>query len=99
MPDFMAGLAQGIDANKGKVTSAVAALTKDMSVMVQGAVASPATAMAAAAGAAGRSISQVNNFTNTFNGDRAAQKNASGAAAKSAGDATAMLARGLAFVR
>ena len=100
MPDMVNLLTTGINANKGKIVSAMQSLCGDMSIMAKATVASPATA-AAAMGTNNitRTIVQTNNFNQHFNGERAIQQKAAAAMKSSVADVTSELARGLAYAR
>ena len=100
MPDMVDLLTTGINANKGKIVSAMQSLCGDMSIMAKATVASPATA-AAAMGTNNitRTIVQTNNFNQHFNGERAIQQKAAAAMKSSVADVTSELARGLAYAR
>ena len=97
MPDFMKGLASGIRSHAGVVTDAVKMLAGNMSAMTH------VSAMTAAAARGNinnsRNVSQNVNINNTFNGDRAIQRNAEKAMDRSAENVTSELARGLAYAR
>lgn len=109
MPDFMGGLAKGIRDNKDLVLGAIAQLAGDIDVNLNGdgkpkprptpAGVTPRTAAAAVSNSnSSRTINQVNNFNNHFNGgDRDTQRQLSKSAKTSAKDATAELARAITF--
>ncbi len=69
---------------------------KAMELLARTAVAQPATVTNSSNS---RVVNQYNEFVNTFNGEPALQKNAEKTIHKATGDATAELARGLAFAR
>ena len=94
-----AGLQQ-IGASKDKLLDAVQALIGGMSVMAQAGIAArPATAAAVHGGNTSRTIVQNNNFHQQFNGDQAIQRKTAAATAKVSEDATAALARSLAYLK
>ncbi len=95
MPDFMSELAEGIEANKGKLLDALRAVTGDMSVIAKLAVASPGTASAAASNTMNRTINQYVEINNEFKGDTAGQQKSSQAMKGAAKDATDEMARAL----
>lgn len=100
MPDFMAGLANGIRENAPEVLSALKSLTGDMSIIANASVAAPATASRSFDSvSAGKEITQNIEIYNEFNGDRAGQQKSSEAMNKATSDSTSALARALAFVR
>ena len=106
MPDFMGGLADGINKAKSKVVGAVKGLAGDMSL---GNVVANVTGFASrgAFGATARTAGNTTNsrkvinqkveFNNQFYGDRAAQLNTASTMQRGAADATAELARALAY--
>ena len=106
MPDFMGGLADGINKAKSKVVGAVKGLAGDMSL---GDVVANVTGFASrgAFGATARTAGNTTNsrkvinqkveFNNQFYGDRAAQLNTASTMQRGATDATAELARALAY--
>lgn len=108
MPDFMQGLADGIDRNKDIVLGAVSKLSSDIDVTVNGkrgsngtsasGVSARTTATAVSNNSSSRTINQINNFTNHFNGgERETQKNLSKSARENAKDTSAELARAIKF--
>lgn len=100
MPDFMGGLAEGIQKNIPRVRSALEGLTGDLSITAGSAVASPRTAAYAMSGsAASRSVTQHVEINNTFNGERAGQLQSAKAMDKATGDITGELARAMAYTR
>lgn len=101
MPDMVDLMTRGINANKGKLTSAMQSLCGDMSIMAQaGIAATPATAAAAiGASSISKTFVQTNNFNQQFSGERAIQQRAAKAMEKAAGDVTSELARGLSYLR
>lgn len=106
MPDFMGGLADGINKAKSKVVGAVKGLAGNMSL---GDVVANVTGFASrgAFGATARTAGNTTNsrkvinqkveFNNQFYGDRAAQLNTASTMQRGAADATAELARALAY--
>lgn len=101
MPDFMGGLASGIESSEGLVLDKVRGLASSMSLLAQTAVAGASTAAAGAAGASRTSnVTQNVNIANTYSGGTAeAQKAVSRTMNRSASDATAQMARALAYAR
>ncbi len=101
MPDMVDLMTRGINANKGKLTSAMQSLCGDMSIMAQaGIAATPATAAAAiGASSISKTFVQTNNFNQQFSGERAIQQRAAKAMEKAADDVTSELARGLSYLR
>lgn len=94
-----AGLQQ-IGASKDKLLDAVQALIGGIAVMAQyNAAVSPATAATVYGGNTSRTIIQNNNFHQQFNGDQAIQRKTAAATAKVSEDATAALARSLAYLK
>lgn len=101
MPDMVDLMARGINANKGKLTSAMQSLCGDISIMAQaGIAATPATAAAAmGASSISKTFVQTNNFNQQFSGEQAIQRRAAKAMEKAAGDVTSEFARGLSYLR
>ena len=100
MPDFMGGLAKGISSNEDTVLDKVKGLASGISMLMQGATASAATATASTINNTASNITQNVNIDNTYSGGSAeTQKNVSKAMKKSAVDATTQMARGLAYAR
>ena len=109
MPDFMGGLAKGIRDNKDLVLGAIKQLAGDIDVNLNGdgkpkprpttSGVTPRTAAASVSNSSTtRTINQVNNFNNHFNGgERETQRQLSKSARTSAKDATAELARAITF--
>ena len=109
MPDFMGGLAKGIRDNKDLVLGAINQLAGDIDVNLNGdgkpkprpatSGVTPRTAAASVNNSSTtRTINQVNNFNNHFNGgERETQRQLSKSARTSAKDATAELARAITF--
>jgi len=97
MPDFMQGLAKGIKGNEDLVLDRVKSLAGNMAMFAKTANAN----VAAAAGTVNNrstNITQNNTFQNSYSGgDRQTQANVSKGMNQSAGDATKLLARGLAY--
>ena len=94
-----AGLQQ-IGASKDKLLDAVQALIGGIAVMAQyNAAVSPATAATVYGGNTSRTIIQNSNFHQQFNGDQAIQRKTAAATAKVSEDATAALARSLAYLK
>lgn len=97
--DSTAGLQQ-ISVSKDKLLDAVQALIGGIAVMAQyNAAVSPATAATVYGGNTSRTIIQNNNFHQQFNGDQAIQRKTAAATAKVSEDATAALARSLAYLK
>ncbi len=102
MPDFMGGLAKGIRDNKGLVLDSIKELADGMAVFVQAAKVQPATIAASTVNNTNQSsVTQVNNFNNTYHGtgNREEAKSVTKGMKKSASDATAELAKALEFSR
>lgn len=110
MPDFMKGLAKGIRDNKDLVLGAVDALAGDIDLNINDpdksggkprprpTSVSPGTAAAAVSTSNVKTINQTNNFNNHFvGGERETQRQISKTAKTSAKDASAELARAIAF--
>lgn len=108
MPDFMQGLANGINSNKDLVLGAISKLAGDIDLNFNGkggsdrkprpTSVSARTAAAAVSNSSAKTINQTNNFNNHFNGgERDTQKNLSKAAKSNAKDTSAELARALKF--
>lgn len=93
MPDFMTGLAKGIQANLPMITSA---MKKVSAVMTLGVQPTPATVgTVAGSGGSGRVINQNVNINNQFHGDVAGQKKSAEAMKQATDDTTAELARAI----
>ena len=101
MPDMLDMMTKGINANKGKITSAMLSLCGDMSTIARaGAAVTPATyAAAIGSGNISKTVIQTNNFNQQFSGERAMQQRAAKAMEKSTNDVTSQLARALAYLR
>ena len=106
MPDMIDLLVSGMNAGRGLLSDASQALAGVVSDgMLDGMAAlryaaSPQARTVSAVSNGGnvsKSIVQNNNFSNTFNGDKAIQKHAANTMERSASDVTSQLARGLAF--
>ena len=101
MPDFMSGLAEGISSNEETVLDKVRGLAEGISSLTKAATADAATATASTVNNnSSSSVTQNVNIANSYTGGTPeVQKNVSRAMNKSAGDATAYMARGLAYAR
>ena len=100
MPDMIDLMASGITSGKKKVKDALEGMTGEMSVIAKANVVSKATGRVATGGTTGgRTVTQIVNINNQFNGDRAGQQKSSEAMDKAAGDATGEMARALAFAK
>lgn len=100
MPDMVSLMAEGIQAGKGRIKTALEELTGDMSILAQNKAVAPGTVRSVSnTSNVSRSIVQNVNINNAFNGDKAIQQKAASAMDKSASDVTAELARGLAYAR
>lgn len=100
MPDFMAGLARGIQSNEGMVLDKVRNFADGMASLTQAATANVATAANSTVSNLTSNMTQNVNINNSYTGGTPeAQKNVSRAMKKSAEDATAYMARGLAYAR
>lgn len=99
MPDMIDLLVSGITNGQGPVGEAIQGLTSKMSTLIHAGNVSAATAKGVYNNTSNRSVTQNVNFTNTFNGEKAAQNNAAKTMNRASKDTTAELARGLAFTR
>ena len=99
MPDMMDLLNKGINDNKGKIKATINSLAEEMSVLSQVNVVNPKTAAASVSSTVSKNVAMNLNISNTFNGDRAGQREASAAMNRAAEDATSYLAHGLAYAR
>lgn len=100
MPDMISLMVSGIEAGKSKLKDALGDLAGDMSIMANASLVSGNTAaMTAAAGSVSKSVIQNNNFSNTFNGDRAGQAKSAEAMSSASEDAVSQMARALAYTR
>lgn len=100
MPDFMGGMAEGIEKSEDTVLDKVKGVASGISVLMKGATASASTAGASTVNNTTSSITQNVDINNTYSGGSAeTQKNVSRAMKKSAVDATTQMARGLAYAR
>ena len=101
MPDMMKGLAKGINDNRGLVTDQVKALALDMAYLVKSGTAdAQSVANGSVTNNSTRTVTQNVSISNSYTGsDMETQKNVSKAMNKSANDATAYMARGLAYTR
>lgn len=98
MPDMIDLMVDGINANRDKLASAVRAMAGDMNILVQGASANAATAAISHVSNRSTVINQRVDISNSYQGGSMdMQRNASKAMNKSADDATAAMARGLAY--
>ena len=98
MPDMIDLMAGGLNSNKGKLLDAVTAMAGDMGSIMR--TASAATATAAVSSVSNRSttINQNVDIKNSYSGGTTeTQRNISKAMNQSANDATAAMARGLAY--
>jgi tape measure domain-containing protein len=102
MPDMMSGLTKGISENDGSLIDSVKNVAADISTLMQGASASVATAANGAVtnNSNTTNVTQNNTFNNSYSGsDTQTQQNVSKGMNKSAQDATAYMAKGLAYAR
>lgn len=101
MPDFMSGLAEGISSNEETVLDKVRGLAEGISSLTKAATADVSTATASTVNNnSSSSVTQNVNIANSYTGGTPeVQKNVSKAMKKSAEDATAYMARGLAYAR
>lgn len=100
MPDFMKGLASGIEGNEDLVLKKVKSLATRISDLVQAGTAVAKTAYNGIVSNNSSSITQNVNINNSYNGgSRNEQKTVSKAMKKSAVDATTYMARNLAYSR
>ncbi len=101
MPDMIDMMVNGINTGRELVAKAANALAGDVAVGVNallGSAPQPRTVNSVAtSNNVSKSIVQNNNWTNTFNGDRAIQQQAAATMKRSGGDATAELARAMAY--
>lgn len=99
MPDFMGGLAKGIEDNQGTVLDKVRKLTEGIQTLTQAAIATSQTAMNSSSSIA-KTVNQNVNINNSYSGsDRQVQANISKGMNKSANDAANQMAKALAYVR
>ena len=98
MPDMIDLLVRGINDGEDPVGAAITRLTSMMSTMIHAANLSTATTAGIYNNTNNRSVTQNVNFTNTFHGDAATQRNASRTMKRASKDTTAELARGLSYV-
>ncbi len=100
MPDFMGGLAEGIENSQDLVLDKVQNLASGISALMGAAKADVGTAAASTVNNSSSSVTQNVNIENSYSGGTPeTQKNVSKAMKKSASDATAQMARGLAYAR
>ena len=100
MPDFMKGLASGIEGNEDLVLNKVKSLASRISDLVKAGTAVAKTAYNGMVSNNSSSITQNVNINNSYNGgSRNEQKTVSKAMKKSAVDATTYMARNLAYSR
>nr|WP_304956458.1 hypothetical protein [uncultured Acetatifactor sp.] len=101
MPDFMSGLAEGISSNEETVLDKVRGLAEGISSLTRAATADVSTATASTVNNnSSSSVTQNVNIANSYTGGTPeVQRNVSRAMNKSASDATAYMARGLAYAR
>ena len=100
MPDFMEGLAYGIDINKYKVLDKVRDLANGMSIIMTGATASPTSKATSMINNSLHRINQHVSISNTYNGlTNDTRRVIPSTMNKSAVDATTQLARGLQYAR
>lgn len=100
MPDFMGGLAEGIENSQDLVLDKVQNLASGISALMGAAQANVGTAAASTVNNSSSSVTQNVNIENSYSGGTPeTQKNVSKAMKKSASDATAQMARGLAYAR
>lgn len=100
MPDFMGGLADGIEGSQDLVMDKVKNLAGGISTLMGAAKANAGTAAASTINNTTSSVTQNVNIENSYTGGTPeTQKNVSKAMKKSASDATAQMARGLAYAR
>lgn len=100
MPDFMGGLAEGIGSSEDVVIGKIRNLANDITMLMQSATASAATAASSQINNSTSSMTQNVNINNSYSGGSTeTQRNVSKAMKKSAVDATTQMARGLAYAR
>lgn len=100
MPDFMSGLASGIEGNEHLVLDKVKKLAGGISRLISTATADVSTAAASTINNTSSSVVQNVNINNSYSGgSRETQKNISKGMKKSADDATTQMARALAYAR
>lgn len=100
MPDFMGGLADGIEGSQDLVMDKVKNLAGGISALMGAAKANAGTTAASTINNTTSSVTQNVNIENSYTGGTPeTQKNVSKAMKKSASDATAQMARGLAYAR
>ena len=100
MPDFTAGLARGFESGEDNILEKVRALASGISALTQSATVKATTAAATMVSNRTSNVTQNVNIDNTYNGAATdGARNVTKAMRKSAYDATAYLARGLAMGR
>ena len=100
MPDFTAGLAEGLERGETTVLDKIRDLASGISILTQSASATAATAAATMITNRTSNVTQNVNINNAYNGTPSeGAKSVTKAMRKSAYDATAYLARGLAAAR
>ena len=100
MPDFMSGLAKGINNNKKVLIDKVKDVAGSMSVLMKASMAAPMTVARTATGNRTSNIVQNVNIDNSYSGGSTeTQKNVSRAMKKSSADATSEMAKALAYSR
>lgn len=100
MPDFMSGLANGIQSNEDLVLDRIRSLAGGMAMLTQAASVQTATAANSTVNHMSSSVMQNVNISNSYSGGTMdAQRNVSKAMKKSASDATTYMARGLRYAR
>ena len=97
MPDFTSSLARGFESGKEDILDKIRALASDISILTQASTAKAATAAATMISSRTSNVTQNVSISNAYNGTAAeGAKNVVKAMRKSAYDATAYMARGLA---
>ena len=100
MPDFTAGLARGLETGEDTVLEKIRDIASGISLLTQAATAKASTAAATMVSSRTSNVTQNVNIDNTYNGAAMdGAKSVTKAMRKSAYDATAYLARGLAAAR
>ena len=100
MPDFMSGLAGGIEDNQDTVLNKVRGLAGGIRAIMASATAKVSTTRAGTMNSRSSSVTQNVNIENSYSGGSSeTQRNVSKAMKKSAVDATTQMARGLAYAR
>lgn len=99
MPDMFDLMSEGLEEGRKKIRPYVEQIASEIAILANTKTVSPSTAATAVTNStSNRAVYQNVEINNKFEGDMAAQKNASTAMKKAGGDVTAQLARGLCCV-